>query len=426
MHKIEVVTKSDRKAKKKQTTLRCEFQKTAMRKKVLLLSLLRFGNALSIDQQIGESNREENSTKLASLVLKQGLNATKFDTASESMHDRHHYQNNNQYPLSSPEDYSNGRANGNNPDVNPFEDPELEMKLINGDVNSTDYIADHLFIRDDDDEQDESIVAQRSKQRRRLSAHSARIGTFHRLNCNPQSWSNCDSPVSQIVSNNPDDRLVIPCGRCYTFDIGGNITFNGLDVRGKLLFPINHKAIIHTSFVIVQGELELTVNHAKISPENIATRFVLTGTEDILFTPSDAPNQDACQEYNNQCNLGVKPFFVAGGKVTLTTMPETCATHTPILSKIYKDPTYNPGDFVKFESLPPSCPQSGLKFISYNFNHTGYGNWTGREGSYVVSEDGALRVTNRMLYSRGPYLDITPSRPDSCLQPDQDYLFVSR
>jgi len=189
------------------------------------------------------------------------------------------------------------------------------------------------------------------------SFNSAKIGTFNRLDCNPISWSSCNKLVSNHISN--DVPLKIPCGQCYLFDMVGDITLNGLDIEGKLLFPVNHKATIHTPYVIVQGELEIKVDHAKISPENLGTKFILTGTNNVIFDPSEAPNEKACDGLSGKkCNLGVKPFLVAGGKVNINSMSESCATHTPIMKKTYTDPTYNKEDFPYFTSLPELCPSS--------------------------------------------------------------------
>lgn len=258
-----------------------------------------------------------------------------------------------------------------------------------------------------------------------LSAASAKIGTFSPLDCNPSSWTDC----STLVSNNlpsENDPLVIPCGQCYIFDMDGNVTLNGLNIEGKLLFPFNHQAVISTPYVIVQGEVEITVDHTKISPENIGTKFILTGTNNVYFKPTKAPNKNVCPG-GGQCNIGVKPFVIAGGKVNLNAMPESCASHSPILQKKYTDPEYNFEDFPHFTILPEECPTNGTSFISYNFDDGDYGNWTGRAGSFMeVLDDGSVKVINRKVKSRGPHLDITPIRADLCLVPDQEYLFVAR
>ena len=305
-------------------------------------------------------------------------------------------------------------------DLNDYNDRELQGELRNGEMHP-DHVDDpyHFYPLDD---QDSPILM--SSSTRKLSAASAKIGTFYPLDCNPTSWS-CTSfgPSDLPTGSNP---LVVPCGQCYRFDITGNVTLSGLDIKGKLLFPVNQKVNIFTPYVIVQGELEINVDHDKVSPDNLATRFTLTGTSDVTFTPTDSPNQDVCSKTSNECKIGKKPFVVAGGKVNINSIPDTCATHTPIKKKIYKDPVYNPDDFPKFVTLPPSCPQSGINYISYDFEDQNYGNWTGREGGFVVMADGTMKISNRKIVSRGPAIDITPIDPANCLVPDQDYLFVAR
>ena len=159
----------------------------------------------------------------------------------------------------------------------------------------------------------------------------------------------------------------------------------------------------------------------------MGTQFTLTGTSNILFKPSEAPNKNVCTGTDSKCNLGVKPFVVVGGKVNINGMPDTCAMHTSILQKIYTDPIYDAEDFPHFTALPEECPTNGTSFISYNFDDGDYGNWTGRIGAFMeVSDDGSMKVVNRKIKSRGPSLDITPIRPELCLVLDQDYLFVAK
>ena len=288
----------------------------------------------------------------------------------------------------------------------------------------TDDVDDPYYFLPLDDQDSPILVPSTPSTTRQLSGASAKIGTFYPLDCNPTSWS-CTSfgPGDLPTGSNP---LVIPCGQCYRFDITGNVTLNGLDIKGKLLFPVNQKVNIFTPYVIVQGELELNVDHDKVSPDNLATRFILTGTDAVSFTPSEEPNVNVCEQTNNICKLGVKPFLVAGGKVNINSIPETCATHTPIKKKIYKDPVYNPENFTEYITFPSSCPQSGINFVSNDFEDNDYGNWTGREGAFVVMADGTMKITNRRLRNRGPVIDITPLDPANCLVSDQKYLFVSR
>ncbi len=306
-------------------------------------------------------------------------------------------------------------------DYSHDEDEEFNERLKNGFVNITE-VPRHLLALEDD-----GTPINIKPASRRLSAQSANIGTFHPLDCNPDSWSS--SSCSALVSDNmpsAGEPLTIPCNQCLTFDMTGNVTFaDGIDIKGKLVFPVNHQATIYTPFVIVQGELEITVDRAEISPDNEATRFILTGTQDVTFTPTDAPNQNACP--GNACNLGPKPFLVAGGKVNIDSMLETCATFTTVLEKRLTDPTYDPEDFPSLVSLPPSCPTSGESYVSYDFNGS-YGNWTGRWGTYTEMVEGntAMRVSNRRLSHLGPAIDLTPVRPELCLAANQEYLVSAR
>ena len=329
-----------------------------------------------------------------------------------------------QHPYNIDYDYPSSHSHGGGDFIHDFiHDDELEEKMRNGEIDI------------DMDGNPIPFILNPNTHRtshRSLSENSAKIGTFGLLECNPSSWSNID--CSTLVSNelSTDNSLIVPCGQCYTFDMSGNVTLNGIDIKGRLHFPVNHKVVLHTPFVIVQGELDIEVSHTQISPPNMATRFVLTGTEDVMFTPSDPPNQDACEQTaGGSCNLGPKPFLVAGGKVNFNTMPDqtSCLTHTPIQKKIYKDPVYDSNAFPKFVTLPPSCPDHSSEttdYISYDFNDNQRGNWTGCDGSFLRHSNGEFTVTNRKRSNCGAELDITPIRPEICLVPHQEYLFVSR
>ncbi len=292
-----------------------------------------------------------------------------------------------------------------------------------------------------------------SKSRSRsLSPDTYKFGTFHPLDCNPENNDFSNTACTTLVSTRlpaAGQPLIVPCGQCYTFDLTGNVTAlssSGIQVEGKLRFPPNHpETTIYTPYVIVQGELEITDNQDTLGPDNQGVRFILVGTGtddpeddvDILFSTNKSPNQNACASFENgQCNLGKKPFVVAGGRVNIqSAMPNGCETFTPVLSKVYKDPVYvnTTEKFRSYETLSPSC-QSNAPFqtdrviASYDFTNGDNGNFTGRWGTYMVNSDGStsLRVTNRRLRDRGPSIDLTPLRPELCLVPDQDYLFTAR
>ncbi len=330
-----------------------------------------------------------------------------------------------------PEDFFSAQEQGD------FEIDELldyDRRIMEEDIlfssgDSPDDVPHHLLHPDEDGFPSDLDSIDHNHLSRRLSESSAVIGDFSPLDCNPTSWpSTCATKVSDNLPSG-SNPLVVPCGQCYTFDLTGNVTLNGINVVGKLQFPVNHRATIHTPYVIVQGELELIVDNSKISPANKATTFILTGADnDVIFNPTESPNQNACDAspHNGQCNVGKKPFLIAGGKVNINAMSDSCITYTPIQKKFFKDPSYDPNDFPTYVELPEACPVSGRKYITYDYE-TGFGNWTGTEGTFLAPNDEHLLiVTNRKVDWQGPFLDITPMRPDLCLVENQAYMLEIR
>lgn len=140
---------------------------------------------------------------------------------------------------------------------------------------------------------------------------------------------------------------------------------------------------------------------------------------------TENPNKNVCP--NGSCNLGPKPFFVAGGKLNIDAFPDNnCKTHTPIKNVLRSVPVKDSSDFPKYEEFPNTCPKSGTTLLRYTFDDGNVGNWTGGWGAYVEVSDGALKVTNRKRKENGPLLDITKLKPQLCLKPDRDYLFSVR
>lgn len=169
------------------------------------------------------------------------------------------------------------------------------------------------------------------------------------------------------------------------------------------------------------------MNHDIITPANEGVSFVITGTDDVMFKATNDPNTGACsQQTGGECNLGPKPFFVAGGRLNIAAFPSSsCETHTPILKTLRKTPNKNPDDFPKYEEFPNTCPQSGATLIRETFDDS-VGNWTGWYGANVHIEEKALKVTNRGDLEQGPTIDISPLKPQMCLEAGRDYLFSVR
>jgi len=271
-----------------------------------------------------------------------------------------------------------------------------------------------------------SFLANRNRE---LSSATAAIGTFLPLECNSAL---ADAPCIGLQAKLPagSNPLVVPCGVCYVYDLGDDedvVLTGGIHIKGLLKFPPTVRNVtITTPSIIVEGELEITSDATTISPENESVTFNIVGTGNVVFVPLHAPNIGVCGA--GGCNLGPKPFFVAGGKVNIRGFPNdpSCATHTPILDKRHEYHSPDASMFPTFSPLLSTCPVSGIEFIRHEFDEGSFGNWTGWWGGYTQIEDNALKITNRHRSDQGPYLDITSLKPGLCFTPGQVILFSTR
>ena len=270
---------------------------------------------------------------------------------------------------------------------------------------------------------------------RHLSPTSALMGNSYPLTCNANLTSmNCGENKTSslyVSSNGSTSPLIIPCGTCYTFDLGSNVSLPfGLHVIGKLVFPTIYQTNIYTSYVIVQGEMFVRSNSSVISPSNRSVRFVLTGTFDTVLDMSSSihePNRLACN--SSLCNLGKKPLVMAGGKIDIQAFPPTCKSWTKVKDTTLQKPLKNSSLFSSVVYPPEMCPflNGSMVFFQDSFS-TFSGNWTGRDGGYVNHNpiDGTLTITNRKYSWQGPFIDLTRLISSSCVIPNQDYLFTAR
>ena len=139
---------------------------------------------------------------------------------------------------------------------------------------------------------------------------------------------------------------------------------------------------------------------------------------------TSAPNTNVCP--NGSCNLGAKPFVVAGGKLNIRGFPDnTCKTWTPIKDVELKVPTKDLANFDQYQVFETSetCPLTGTTFYQSDFSTGVDGNpeWSSIGGSLNIA-DGILTVSQRTDLGHGPILDIYNAF--SCLEPDRDYLFT--
>eukprot|EP00591_Stephanopyxis_turris_P012014 CAMPEP_0195517630 /NCGR_PEP_ID=MMETSP0794_2-20130614/11096_1 /TAXON_ID=515487 /ORGANISM="Stephanopyxis turris, Strain CCMP 815" /LENGTH=1723 /DNA_ID=CAMNT_0040646463 /DNA_START=75 /DNA_END=5246 /DNA_ORIENTATION=+ len=241
------------------------------------------------------------------------------------------------------------------------------------------------------------------------------------LSCNENLPEVCTTKYSELV-----DKSVIPCGECvYIDESGPTLSLNGLNIIGKLVFDERSTPIsITTPFVYVQGELEIKSNGV-LSPANEAVRFVLTGTERQFLTPEGG---------GVAIDAGKKPFLVAGGKLSISAIPDHCPTWTKLKKIELGDREHlSEGMYPEIVHAPATCDSTGDSKILFHHKFDGMETteWTGNKGAYVdIAADGfedetsVLRVTKRKRPFQGPLLDTTKYVP--CLIPDVDYLFTAK
>lgn len=140
------------------------------------------------------------------------------------------------------------------------------------------------------------------------------IGLFYPLDCNVNlDTADCAANLFSSLATSATSPVVVPCGSCYTYDLGaGPNVIGGLDIQGKLYVPPNHKSELHTPYVFVQGELEMSDTNP-ISKDNESMKIVLTGPDEVTFTPVNSNANVAGGSFN----AGFKPFLVAGGKLNI-------------------------------------------------------------------------------------------------------------
>ena len=123
---------------------------------------------------------------------------------------------------------------------------------------------------------------------------------------------------------------------------------HGLNVEGKLVFPDGYQLEVHTPFVFVQGELNITSTRSTSASEDV--QIVLTGNEEATLFPN-AQNSVHCG--TSGCNFGSKPVVVAGGKLRIQGLPDSCPTWTKLKNVVSATPA--PIDLPSYVEPAPGC-----------------------------------------------------------------------
>ena len=218
------------------------------------------------------------------------------------------------------------------------------------------------------------------------------------------------------------------------YDLPTNSTsiIHGLDIHGKLYIPPNYKSTLHTPFVFVQGELQMSDTNI-ISPQNESMKIVLTGLDNVTFVPADSNSNVNGTPFN----AGFKPFLVAGGKLDIRGWDigpeeERIASWAPVLSALEgppPDPVLDVRHQVPLPIQPNSTTRNCPRVIAeYNFSNPIDLVWSGGDGALLTQDEdeGILQVSNLWRYWQGPRLDITKFTLDCPLRADVDYLITLR
>ena len=146
---------------------------------------------------------------------------------------------------------------------------------------------------------------------------------FSPLDCNQDiEIADCTTTFSSLwnTASVQDNEVVIPCGTCAVVDYadGSTITFNkGLNIQGKLFFPPTANVEIYTSHVFVMGVLEM---EPPAAGNKVKFRFFGVANQFLRPIENNAHECDA----TSGCNLGKKPFAVAGGMLCPSSQEEHC------------------------------------------------------------------------------------------------------
>lgn len=159
-----------------------------------------------------------------------------------------------------------------------------------------------------------------------------------------QSWDSFAPDASAEV--------VIPCGKCVEIVETTEITVpQGIDIQGRLRLapPQGSKITIKTGSVIVQGILSIDTPYAPSADETV--NFIMTDKGSDFKFKAFEENSVMCPE---GCNVGRRPIVVAGGRLDINGLPDSCATWKQ-LESVSTTTGNNGGSGPTFKAPAASC-----------------------------------------------------------------------
>ena len=139
------------------------------------------------------------------------------------------------------------------------------------------------------------------------------INNFVPLSCNAALDQQPCPSWSSVFGSSPSfsQRVTIECGTCVTMDQPDLTLSQGLDIRGKLLFPDGLVVTLRTASLTVQGQLDMHSTGPVDGTPRI--RIIMIGDQAQTFTPI-GENAANCGS-GGSCDVSRKAITVAGGKV---------------------------------------------------------------------------------------------------------------
>ena len=206
---------------------------------------------------------------------------------------------------------------------------ELDPSLVHPLYKTFAYLTDDeidAILLERDTKPYHSVADADSTHRGLMPGHHNKI--FKESLCNDEVESAACIPFDDFMANqDPTSAEVkIPCGICVALDKRDGSTHifpHGFNIVGKLHIPNDARVTIRSKYVLVQGtfrvdppQMGYTLPHA----DGSKVVFQLMGNEAVTFHPdADTDNVMACGMEDDMvtpkaCNVGIKPFAIAGGK----------------------------------------------------------------------------------------------------------------
>ena len=257
-------------------------------------------------------------------------------------------------------------------------------------------------------------------------------GTFGPLKCNKDLENDpCLTPWSSKFGTGLviTKTVEIPCGTCIVMNpLSGPLELRGgLVVLGKLYIPDGVQIEIQTTGILVHGKLIMESSKPIDGNPDIKISF-LDSDRDINFRlPPGEGSEDVCGGKYGSCDVGQKPFVIAGGEVDFRGLP---SPSMPSWVPLYDIDDSLDGWSVPREEystfLPPKhgCPKDGI-LIHHDFSDPfPQPAFTGSFGSIFEFTSNSLKVTNRTHTQHCPVVDLKYVR--HCINANQTLLLTAR